>query len=230
VSLSKHFEKQNSTISKKGNPMKNMHLAKSTFILALFFYIAAQGSTITITNEGQFESEILKKPNLAVVKAGAKWCTYCVQSEGPFRSLSNDASLNNIIFATLDVDVNPTLAQRYGANRLPTVLFFKNGKLIDKQEGYSETLRSDIVKMAGESAQAAPPVAKVIPAAVAAAQESAQETMQPSSEIPTPQDIESTQEKPVACNSQVQDFFSRAFQSVRDFLTNAVDTVRSWFK
>ncbi len=210
--------------------MKNISITKNTLMLALSFYAATQCSTITITNEGQFESEILKKPNLAVVKAGAKWCIYCVQSEGPFRSLSNDASLNNITFATLDVDMNPTLAQRYGANQLPTILFFKNGKLIDKQVGYSETLRSDIVKMAGEPAQAPPQVSKEATTAIAA-KESAQETVQPSKEsAQATQQVEKAEEKPVACNSQVQDFFSRAYQSVKDFLTDAVDTVRAWFK
>jgi thioredoxin 1 len=35
----------------------------------------------------------------------------------------------------LDVDHNPEAARKYGIRNIPTVLFFKNGEVVDKQVG-----------------------------------------------------------------------------------------------
>jgi thioredoxin 1 len=39
------------------------------------------------------------------------------------------------IVGKLDVDNNPEVSARYGIRNIPTVLFFKDGKVADKQVG-----------------------------------------------------------------------------------------------
>jgi thioredoxin 1 len=40
-----------------------------------------------------------------------------------------------VIVGKLDVDNNPQVSQQLGIRNLPTILFFKNGQVVDKQVG-----------------------------------------------------------------------------------------------
>jgi len=39
------------------------------------------------------------------------------------------------VIGKLDVDHNPETARNYGIRNIPTILFFKNGEVVDKQVG-----------------------------------------------------------------------------------------------
>jgi thioredoxin 1 len=39
------------------------------------------------------------------------------------------------VIGKLDVDNNPMVTSKYGIRNIPTVLFFKNGEIVDKQVG-----------------------------------------------------------------------------------------------
>jgi thioredoxin 1 len=54
---------------------------------------------------------------------------------GPIvEELANDYS-GKAVIGKLDVDNNPEIAQKYGIRNIPTILFMKNGEVIDKQVG-----------------------------------------------------------------------------------------------
>jgi thioredoxin 1 len=40
-----------------------------------------------------------------------------------------------VVVAKLDVDSNPGITAKYGIRNIPTILFFKNGEVADKQVG-----------------------------------------------------------------------------------------------
>ena len=84
-----------------------------------------------IENENQFNQEIAE--GLAVVDFFATWC-------GPCRMLApilEDVSemRDDAKFLKVDVDENYDLAKSFGIMSVPTVLFFKNGNLVDKSIG-----------------------------------------------------------------------------------------------
>lgn len=84
-----------------------------------------------IKDKDEFDKEIEK--GLVVVDFFATWC-------GPCRMLApilEDVSENrdDAAFLKVDVDENYELAKSFGIMSVPTVLFFKDGNLIDKSIG-----------------------------------------------------------------------------------------------
>jgi thioredoxin 1 len=54
---------------------------------------------------------------------------------GPIvEELSNDYA-GKAIIGKVDVDNNPETASKYGIRNIPTILFIKNGEVVDKQVG-----------------------------------------------------------------------------------------------
>jgi thioredoxin 1 len=54
---------------------------------------------------------------------------------GPIvEEIGNDYTEKAVV-GKLDVDSNPNVTKRYGIRNIPTVLFFKNGEVADKQVG-----------------------------------------------------------------------------------------------
>ena len=41
----------------------------------------------------------------------------------------------NIVIGKVDVDNNPQITARFGIRSIPTLLYFKNGEVVDKQLG-----------------------------------------------------------------------------------------------
>jgi thioredoxin 1 len=87
----------------------------------------------TFTEEN-YEELVLKSDKPAVVDFGAEWC-------GPCKALSpiiDEMAVEyegKAIIGKVDVDNAPSIAARYGVRNIPTVIFVKNGELVDKQVG-----------------------------------------------------------------------------------------------
>ena len=54
---------------------------------------------------------------------------------GPIVNEIGEDYKDSIIVGKLDVDNNPGVAAKYGIRNIPTILFFKNGEVVDKQVG-----------------------------------------------------------------------------------------------
>lgn len=87
---------------------------------------------VTITSEN-FES--LRNGELPlVVDLWATWCGPC-RMVGPIISeLANDYD-GKIVVGKCDVEENDEIAAEFGVMNIPTILFFKGGKLVDKFVG-----------------------------------------------------------------------------------------------
>ena len=76
----------------------------------------------------------LQKNSLAVVDCYADWCAPCKMIAPFIEELAGEYD-SKVAFLKVDVDNSPNVAIQYGIRSIPTLLFFKNGKLVDQQVG-----------------------------------------------------------------------------------------------
>ena len=84
--------------------------------------------------DGNFETLVLKSDKPVVVDFWAVWCGPC-RMVGPIVQEIGEEYGEKAVVGKLDVDHNPKTARNFGIRNIPTILFFKNGEVVDKQVG-----------------------------------------------------------------------------------------------
>ena len=90
-------------------------------------------NAIEVTDE-TFATKIEGSEQLAVVDFWATWCAPCRMIAPIVEQLAGDYA-GKATVAKLDVDSNPRTAARFNVRSIPTILFFKGGKLVDQVVG-----------------------------------------------------------------------------------------------
>ena len=85
-------------------------------------------------NDGTFAAEIEQHAGLAVVDFWATWCAPCRMIAPMVEALATEYA-GTVKVAKLDVDNNQKTSIRFNVRSIPTILFFKDGKLIDQVVG-----------------------------------------------------------------------------------------------
>ena len=80
-----------------------------------------------------FDAYIKAHPKV-VVDCWAAWCGPCRMVAPVIEELARDYA-GRITFAKLDVDKNRATATRFAIQSIPTILVFKNGRLVDQKLG-----------------------------------------------------------------------------------------------
>jgi thioredoxin len=91
-------------------------------------------SNAMAVTDATFAAEVEAHDGFAVVDVGAAWCPPCRIIEPIVDALAVEYA-GRAKVVTLDADTNVQTTARYGVRGLPTLLFFKNGKVVDQVIG-----------------------------------------------------------------------------------------------
>jgi thioredoxin 1 len=84
--------------------------------------------------DSNFKTTVLDSDKVAVVDFWAEWCGPC-KAIGPMIEEISKEYDGKAVVGKVDVDNNPETAMKYGIRNIPTILFIKNGQVVDKQVG-----------------------------------------------------------------------------------------------
>jgi len=89
--------------------------------------------TIDFT-DANFEELVIKSDKPVLVDFWAEWCGPCRMITPLVHELAEEYA-GRAVFGKVDVDNNVGISSKYGIRNIPTILFFKNGEIVDKQVG-----------------------------------------------------------------------------------------------
>ena len=84
--------------------------------------------------ERSFDEAVIAAPGLAMVDFWAPWCGPC-RAIAPVLEEVASASSGRVTLMKVNVDEQPALAERYGIRSIPTILFFRDGDLVERVVG-----------------------------------------------------------------------------------------------
>lgn len=85
-------------------------------------------------NDSNFDEIVLQSDKPVMVDFWAEWCGPC-RMIAPFVEEMSKEYEDRALIVKCDVDDSPGVAAKLGIRNIPTVLFFKNGEVADKQVG-----------------------------------------------------------------------------------------------
>jgi thioredoxin 1 len=98
----------------------------------------------------EFDRVVLKSEVPAVVDFWAEWCGPCHRITGAVQQLASEYE-GRALVAKLNADDYPEVLGRYGIMGIPTLIYFKDGKEVDRAIGLTSygTLKSKLERVLG---------------------------------------------------------------------------------
>jgi thioredoxin 1 len=91
-------------------------------------------SNAAAVTSAEFEAEVLQSPVPVLVDFWAAWCGPCRMVAPHVDAIAEEYAGKAKVYK-VDVDVEQDIAAKYGIMSIPTLLFFKDGKLADQVVG-----------------------------------------------------------------------------------------------
>jgi thioredoxin 1 len=88
-------------------------------------------SNIVPVTDANFEQEVEKHDGLAIVDFWATWCGPCRMIAPILDQLATEYA-GKVKVTKLDVDANIKTSSRFNVRSIPTLLFFKDGRVVDQ--------------------------------------------------------------------------------------------------
>ncbi|MGB1248346.1 MAG: thioredoxin [Chitinophagales bacterium] len=84
--------------------------------------------------DATFQEEVMSSDKLTIVDFWAEWCGPCI-ALGPTIDALHTEYEGSVNIGKLNVDENPETAGQFGVRSIPTIIFVKNGEVVDKLIG-----------------------------------------------------------------------------------------------
>lgn len=92
----------------------------------------------SITNVKELD-DMLAEYQHVVLKVYADWCPPCRRLAPVYEAVAeNLSSTKDLLFIKANIDLSSELVQKYGVQKVPTLLFFNNGKLVNRTVGFKD--------------------------------------------------------------------------------------------
>jgi len=85
-------------------------------------------------SDDSFENEVLKSTTPVLVDFWASWCAPCKAISPVVDGLADEYD-GKVKIGKLNVDENPATPGKYGVRGIPTLILFKDGKVVDQVVG-----------------------------------------------------------------------------------------------
>ena len=85
-------------------------------------------------NDANFETEVLNSSVPVVVDFWAEWCGPCKQLSPVIDELATEMN-GKVKIVKVNIDESPNAPTKYGVRGIPTLLLFKDGKVVDSRVG-----------------------------------------------------------------------------------------------
>lgn len=94
-----------------------------------------------------FDAQVIARGGVSVVDFWSATCVPCRQMTRLLREIAPELP-SGVLIGQVDADANAQLAERFGVRGLPTLLFFKDGVLVETRTGVD---RKQVIRKAIES-------------------------------------------------------------------------------
>lgn len=92
------------------------------------------GEGITRLTDETFDREVRKGSGAVLVNFRAGWCRRCSSIQQHLEELAAEEAAT-VMVAAVDVDDSEEVPHRFGIRSVPTLILFKNGKMVDQLIG-----------------------------------------------------------------------------------------------
>lgn len=105
------------------------------------------GQGLATFDEANFEAQVLRRGGLTVVDFWSETCIPCKQLTRVLEQLADEVP-DSVIIGKVNSDQNPALMERYNVRAVPSILFFKDGAVVETRTGVE---RKQVLKKSVEA-------------------------------------------------------------------------------
>lgn len=104
------------------------------------------GKNVIEVTDTNFETEVVQSKVPVLIDFSATWCGPCKQLTPIVEKLA-DEHVGKYKVAKVDIDDSPAITQKFGVRGVPTIMVFKEGKVVGQHVGL--TNKETLLKLLG---------------------------------------------------------------------------------